>query len=138
MNDCAIAKKYQRRYKEIMIDEFQDTNDIQYEMASLISNNNLFLVGDVKQSIYRFRNARPEIMQSLANRDDFEKIHIKHNYRANHNLVEFNNTLFNKLMNIDGTNFLESDAQIAELEHQLLNNQKLIFNISFFPHKMIL
>lgn len=129
MNDHAIAKKYQARYKEIMIDEFQDTNDIQYEMASLISNNNLFLVGDVKQSIYRFRNARPEIMQSLAKRDDFEKIHIKHNYRANHNLVTFNNALFDKLMNIDGNNFLESDAQIADLAHQLANNQKLIFNI---------
>ena len=49
MNNNKVANEFKKKIKEIMIDEFQDTNDIQFEMASLISNNNLFLVGDIKQ-----------------------------------------------------------------------------------------
>ena len=46
-------------FNEIMVDEYQDTSSIQEEFIGLISNNNVYMVGDVKQSIYRFRNANP-------------------------------------------------------------------------------
>ena len=46
-----------------MIDEYQDTNDVQEEFIAYISNNNVYMVGDIKQSIYRFRNANPYIFK---------------------------------------------------------------------------
>ena len=127
MNDNKVANEFKKKIKEIMIDEFQDTNDIQFEMASLISNNNLFLVGDIKQSIYRFRNAKPAIMASLKNRADFKVIHIQNNYRSKANLVQFNNDLFNKIMNINQEAFDDKDAQIADLDIQLKDNVPIEF-----------
>ena len=133
MNDGAIAKIYRDQYKEILIDEFQDTNDIQYQMASLIAQDNLFLVGDVKQSIYRFRGARPDIMVSLSKRDDFDCIYLEDNYRSKKNIVTFNNEVFNELMNINGHNFFEKDAQKADLPIQSQNTQEIIFGKVALP-----
>lgn len=127
MNDYAVSKIYKSKIQEIMIDEFQDTNDIQFEMASLISNNNLFLVGDIKQSIYRFRNAKPAIMAGLKDRDDFTIIHIQNNYRSKANLVDYNNALFSQIMNINQTAFDETDAQIADQDYQLKDNVPIEF-----------
>ena len=56
----SIAKKYQEKYEEIAIDEYQDSNLVQeYILNSVSSGNNIFMVGDVKQSIYKFRQAMP-------------------------------------------------------------------------------
>ena len=59
-----VAKEMKNKYKEILIDEYQDTNDIQDIFISLIENNNVYMVGDIKQSIYRFRNANPNLFKS--------------------------------------------------------------------------
>ncbi len=57
-----IAKSYREKFQEIAIDEYQDSNYVQECILSAISNgHNMFMVGDVKQSIYRFRQARPEL-----------------------------------------------------------------------------
>ncbi len=57
-----IAKKYQNQFEEIAIDEYQDSNLVQeYILTSVSKGNNIFMVGDVKQSIYKFRQARPEL-----------------------------------------------------------------------------
>ncbi len=133
MNDGAIAKTYRDQYKEILIDEFQDTNDIQYKMASLIAHDNLFLVGDVKQSIYRFRGARPDIMVALSKRDDFECLFLEDNYRSKKNIVTFNNEVFNELMNINGHNFVEKDAQKAEVPEQSQGMHEIIFGKVALP-----
>lgn len=65
--DSAFCRRIGERYRCIIIDEFQDTNDIQYEIFRLISNreNNLFFVGDIKQAIYAFRGGNPRIMLRL-------------------------------------------------------------------------
>ena len=128
LNNNEVANKLKNKYQEIMIDEFQDTNDIQFKIASLISNHNLFLVGDIKQSIYRFRGAKPSIMESLKYRDDFTQIHIKNNYRSKANLVNFNNKLFNQIMNINTNSFKEEDAQIADQDYQLKDNVIIRFD----------
>ncbi len=60
-NNLEIRNLYKKNINEIIIDEYQDTNDIQSYLISLISNNNEVVVGDIKQSIYGFRNANPEI-----------------------------------------------------------------------------
>ena len=59
-----VRNEIRDSFKEIMIDEYQDTNDIQEKFISLIENNNVYMVGDIKQSIYRFRNANPEIFKN--------------------------------------------------------------------------
>ena len=57
-----VAKKYKEKFDEIAIDEYQDSNMVQeYILKSVSKGNNIFMVGDVKQSIYKFRQARPEL-----------------------------------------------------------------------------
>ena len=57
-----IAKKYQEKFQEIAIDEYQDSNLVQeYILTSISKGNNIFMVGDVKQSIYKFRQAMPDL-----------------------------------------------------------------------------
>lgn len=99
----AIAKEYQDRFSIIMVDEFQDTNDIQDAIISLIAReNNVFRVGDIKQSIYGFRHARPQIMQSYIDHPKQQDaiIYLSNNYRSSETLVEFNNVFYEKLMNL--------------------------------------
>ena len=57
-----VAKKYEEKFEEIAIDEYQDSNLVQeYILTSVSKGNNVFMVGDVKQSIYKFRQARPQL-----------------------------------------------------------------------------
>lgn len=98
-NICLEIKNY---YKEIMIDEYQDTNDIQEEIISLISNNNVYMVGDIKQSIYRFRNANPYLFKNkyelYSLGDKGIKIDLNKNFRSRYQVLDNINLLFSKLM----------------------------------------
>ncbi len=117
-NNYEVAKKYQKRFDEILVDEFQDTNDFQNSMIEMISRgNNIFRVGDIKQSIYRFRGAKPQIMNSLmkCNDETNEVIVLHHNYRSNKSIVEFNNLLFQQLMNISSLNNEFTDNDLAQV-----------------------
>ena len=134
-DDHKVAKLYQKHYHEIMIDEFQDTNDTQYTIASLIAKDNLFLVGDIKQSIYRFRGAKPEIMERLLKDPSFKIIHIQNNYRSKANLVALNNALFDKTMNILKDSFHKEDAQIADLDIQKKDLVKVEFDLFSYDKK---
>ena len=70
-----VAKKYRNKFAEIAIDEYQDSNLVQEYILNSISNGkNIFMVGDVKQSIYRFRQARPELFL-----DKYENYKLKEN-----------------------------------------------------------
>lgn len=84
----------------IIVDEFQDSNDIQYEIFRLLSENekNLYFVGDVKQCIYSFRNANPEIFASLLKNKDYEKIFLSQNFRSSENVINTVNGIFGKNM----------------------------------------
>lgn len=86
-----ILMAWQRKYKYILVDEFQDINRIQYEILKMLSlpENNLFIVGDDDQSIYRFRGARPEIMLNFGNDyNDAGKILLDKNFRSGIKIVE--------------------------------------------------
>jgi len=138
INNNEIALKLKAKYKEIMIDEFQDTNDTQYKIASLIADNNLFIVGDIKQSIYRFRNAKPEIMGSLKQSSDFHKIHITNNYRSKINIVNFNNELYTRMMNIVSEGYPKEDIQVPNKTNDSDIPTLLISNSNDFDqYKMI-
>ena len=92
------------KYKtyEIMIDEYQDTNDIQEEFISYIQNNNVYTVGDIKQSIYRFRNANPYIFKkrydNYSNNVDGFKIDLNKNFRSRKEVIDDINLIFNEIM----------------------------------------
>ena len=85
-----ILKKWQERYAYILIDEFQDINQVQYDVIRMLAapQNNLFIVGDDDQSIYKFRGAKPEIM--LGFKKDYENVKeilLDVNYRSTKNVV---------------------------------------------------
>lgn len=120
-NDYAAAKLLQDSLDEIMVDEFQDTSELQNSIIDLISNgHNVFRVGDVKQSIYRFRQAKPELMRSLMNDRDTLHITLKHNYRSRDSIVRYSNDLFSRLMNVPGAKDIydENDTVTINSERQ--------------------
>jgi ATP-dependent helicase/nuclease subunit A len=97
-----VYKQFQLQFDEIMVDEFQDTNQLQDAIISRVSKgNNIFRVGDVKQSIYKFRGAKPGLMRELSTKKDIKQLTLEHNYRSKQPIVEFNNQIFNALMNIE-------------------------------------
>lgn len=109
---CNIMKKYdyvreevKNSFKEILIDEYQDTNDLQEEFISLISNNNVYMVGDIKQSIYKFRNANPYLFKSkydLYNENkNGIKIDLNKNFRSRKQVLYNINEIFEEIMNDD-------------------------------------
>lgn len=93
------------KFKEILIDEYQDTSDLQEAFISKIGNDNIYCVGDIKQSIYRFRNANPYIFEDKYQRfgktDGGIKIDLLENFRSRKEVLEDINLLFNDLMSID-------------------------------------
>ena len=104
-----VAKKYEERFEEIAIDEYQDSNDVQESILKAVSNgNNIFMVGDVKQSIYKFRQARPELFidkyekYSLNTKNEYgEKIKLYKNFRSRKNILDITNLLFENIMSKD-------------------------------------
>lgn len=99
--DAAI--EYSQYFDIVMVDEYQDSNDVQEEiLKSVARDNNYFMVGDVKQSIYKFRQAKPEIFQGKYDRFDYEginkKIDLNKNYRSRKEVLDFVNTIFQTIM----------------------------------------
>lgn len=134
MQCTSVAKKLQSRYDEIMIDEYQDANEAQDLIFTALSNNgeNLFFVGDVKQSIYGFRQAMPQLF--LKRKDESvlydetsnifpAKIFLDKNFRSIEPVTDAVNFFFEKLMSktvgdicYDDTESLKCGA-IYEQEH---------------------
>lgn len=86
-----IRGGWQRRFPYILIDEFQDINQIQYDVIRLLAKpkNNLFIVGDDDQSIYRFRGARPEIMLNFGkDYPEAKLVKLEANYRSTENIIK--------------------------------------------------
>ncbi len=100
-----VAKKYQEKFEEIAIDEYQDSNEVQEYILNVVSRkNNLFMVGDVKQSIYKFRQACPELFLDKYDRYDLEgnehglKIQLFKNFRSRENVLDITNSIFSNIM----------------------------------------
>ena len=107
-NPTTVAKKYQEKFIEIAIDEYQDSNLVQESILTSIScGNNIFMVGDVKQSIYKFRQARPELflqkyqtykLKEQKKENDHLKIQLFRNFRSRQNILEVTNLVFEAIM----------------------------------------
>ena len=100
-----IRDEVMSSFDEIMVDEYQDTSDIQEEFINLISNNNVYMVGDIKQSIYRFRNANPYIFRNkyneYAKNNGGIKIDLLKNFRSREEVIDSINLIFNLIMDLD-------------------------------------
>ena len=95
-----FAKELSKSLKVIIVDEFQDSNDIQYEIFRLLSQDkkNLFFVGDIKQSIYQFRGANPIVFQRLTKDPDFRVIDLNKNFRSCDEVIVSVNMIFTGTM----------------------------------------
>ena len=118
-----VAKDYMQKFEEIDIDEYQDSNLVQeYILSSISRGNNIFMVGDVKQSIYRFRQARPELFiekynkYKLEERDikTGEKIQLFKNFRSRKNILDITNNIFKNIMS-------QEIGEIDYTENEYLN-----------------
>ena len=100
-----IREEIKNNLNEILIDEYQDTNDVQEQFISYISNNNVYMVGDIKQSIYRFRNANPYIFKNkydtYSNSIGGIKIDLNKNFRSREEVINNINLLFDRIMDND-------------------------------------
>ena len=112
-----IKEELKLTYNEILIDEYQDTNDLQEMFISEIANNNVYMVGDIKQSIYRFRNANPTIFKekydNYKQENGGKKIDLLKNFRSRNEVLTNINEIFNLIMSDDfgGANY--------QKEHQM-------------------
>lgn len=113
-----VAKDMSKNYKEIMIDEYQDSNYVQEAILTSVSKgygiNNMFMVGDVKQSIYRFRNAKPQLFleKFYSYEEDLQAdnclITLDQNFRSRKEIIDSVNFLFDRIMT---PNFGDIDYQ---------------------------
>lgn len=121
-NYSQAALDLQNFYQEILVDEYQDSNMLQEEILNAIAKpNNRYMVGDVKQSIYSFRKAKPSIFiekykrfsSSYSDGNDI-KIVLKKNFRSRANVLNSVNEIFNRVMQSDiGEVKYDSDAQLV-------------------------
>ena len=134
-----VAKKYQEKFEEIAIDEYQDSNEVQeYILKTVSRGNNLFMVGDVKQSIYKFRQACPELFldkyenYSLDGNEKGLKIQLFKNFRSRKNVLDITNTVFKNIMSknlgdieYNETEFLNLGADFDETKKDILGKAEL-------------
>lgn len=114
------ATKLKENFYEILVDEYQDTNNVQETIISLVSKKsneeqNVFMVGDIKQSIYRFRQANPDIFNEKYNlyskdiNDKFVKILLNKNFRSRKEIIDGVNHIFKSIMS----------KEIGEIDYSL-------------------
>lgn len=129
-----LGKRLSTRYREIMVDEFQDTNEVQNHIFRAVSRNgtNLFTVGDVKQSIYRFRLADPTIFLKKYNtflpydqaaEGEPRKIALSKNFRSRQEILDATNFIFGNIMS----------EEMGEMTYG--ETEKLHFGATYYPER---
>lgn len=154
------AEEFRDAFAEIMIDEYQDSNNVQEAILTSVSRmergeNNIFMVGDVKQSIYRFRLARPELFMekydSYSSEDSItQKIDLHQNFRSRNEVLETANDIFYRIMGKDLGNVIYDDmaalypgasypaAENAKAEVLLLDSNDELLEDTEYSDKKIL
>ncbi len=118
LDNKEAREELKNSFKEILIDEYQDTNDLQETFISKIENNNVYMVGDIKQSIYRFRNANPYIFKGKY--DEYSKLNggikidLLKNFRSREEVLNNINKIFNLIMDdeIGGANYIKDHQMV--------------------------
>ena len=133
-----VAKKYKEKFEEIAIDEYQDSNDVQEHILKSVSRgNNIFMVGDVKQSIYKFRQAKPELFLEKYSLYKSKgepitagmKIKLFKNFRSRENVLDLTNLIFENIMSpklgniaYDSSEFLNYGANFPEPDFDFIDD----------------
>ena len=157
-----IAKSMKEDVEEIAVDEYQDINMLQEYIIRAVSNKNIFRVGDPKQSIYGFRNSRPELFVEKENNIDNENkvIYLDKNFRSLENVLEITNNVFSRIMTketgiidynenhylkkgryITGEFRLQENSDISSLEDleiSSLSEEEIQDRINFFKPEILL
>ncbi|MBQ4059297.1 MAG: UvrD-helicase domain-containing protein [Lachnospiraceae bacterium] len=133
-----IGKEMAEDFKEILIDEYQDSNFLQEAILKCVSTlhkgeYNIFMVGDVKQSIYSFRMARPDLFMEkyhtydTADSADCRKLLLKNNFRSRSNVLETINYMFYQIMGEDlgGIEYTSEEALVPGREFPEVNNDSV-------------
>ena len=157
-----IAKAMKEDVEEIAVDEYQDINVLQEYIIRAVSNKNIFRVGDPKQSIYGFRNSRPELFvekeQNISNEN--KVIYLDKNFRSLENVLEITNNVFSRIMTketgiidynenhylkkgryITGEFRLQENSNISDLENleiYSLSEENIRNKIEFFKPEILL
>lgn len=133
----SAANDLREQFDEIMIDEYQDSNLVQeYILTSIskkeIGHNNMFMVGDVKQSIYKFRLARPELFMDkyekyTTNDSPMQKIELSKNFRSRNQVLDSANHIFRKIMvkEFGGIDYNDEVALYAGATYPILEAVKV-------------
>lgn len=128
------AMKYREKFHEVLVDEYQDSNEVQEVLISMVSRKegdtpNVFMVGDVKQSIYRFRQAKPELFLAKYKSYDKEegghdrKILLYKNFRSKRNILDGVNLIFKGIMS----------SYVGELDYT--DEESLIYGAEYYDQK---
>ena len=157
-----IAKSMKEDVEEMAVDEYQDINMLQEYIIRAVSNKNIFRVGDPKQSIYGFRNSRPELFVEKENNIDNENkvIYLDKNFRSLENVLEITNNVFSRIMTketgiidynenhylkkgryITGEFRLQENSNISDLENleiYSLSEENIRNKIEFFKPEILL
>lgn len=118
LEDQNVLEEIKSKYKYIFIDEYQDVNSVQEKILSKISTDNLFMVGDVKQSIYGFRGSLPEIftdkLKNMKLRGE-KTVALNHNFRSAQNVLDAVNSIFSYSMTKEyyGSDYLNESMLIS-------------------------
>ncbi|MCR5553161.1 MAG: UvrD-helicase domain-containing protein [bacterium] len=134
--DEKVRKTLQEKYKYVFVDEYQDINPVQEKIISLLCQaNNRFMVGDIKQSIYRFRHCDPEIFLDKYKRyqsgKEGEVISLLENFRSNPNILKFANNVFSRCftLNFGGIDYNPNGMLIGGISGSDKINEK---NVNVF------
>ena len=121
-----ILALWQKQYPYILIDEFQDINKLQFEIVKMMAlpHNNLFVVGDDDQSIYRFRGSKPELMLGFTKSyPDTKKILLDTNYRSDREIIKVAGKLIAHNSERFSKKIMAQSAQPGEVEFAIYKNQ---------------
>ncbi len=137
-----IQEELKNSFDEIMVDEYQDTNDLQEAFLSYISNHNIYMVGDMKQSIYRFRHANPKIFKEKYEQykqgQDGVAIDLSKNFRSREEVLSDINLLFSNLMNdtFGGVTYQDGHAMVFGNVSYLKEKEEKDYSLEVLTYKM--
>lgn len=143
-----VSQEFREKFNEVLVDEYQDTNNIQETIINMVSRKNtsdpnVFMVGDVKQSIYRFRNAKPELFlekyNTYPNEDGYtsRKILLFKNFRSRKEIIEGVNFIFKSIMSetIGELHYDEKEALNLGADYEELTNDNIYLINEEIPMK---
>ena len=136
-----VAEKFREKFDEVLVDEYQDSNNVQETIINMVSrknldNPNVFMVGDVKQSIYRFRQAKPELFldkynsYSMDDKDRNRKIMLYKNFRSRKEVINGVNFVFKSLMSetVGELDYTIDEALNLGANYEEINKDNIFLN----------